>query len=259
MAKRTDAISIDAQKRFTPEQQCSFLAEHLKYRLDLIDMWCAVTLLHMQKQGGSLLVNLLATEKGCASVGVESMYNICSESGLIQTRLLLNFLGLSRDSSGGLGVFDKVSKARKDDVFVTMLTEASGAQLSVIVPREVKCLPSVTDWDSKEYPIDTLLADLIQDANKAAGHLTLKEKPDPGPRWFLGALFVRVLVERAVYGRLSIPVPAKYPWTTRVLPGLIDSPFAAYLQLVECIFDRQLETFPRPPQPDITDAKESDQ
>lgn len=199
-----------------------YLNEHIPYRLTIIDALCMAQLqaitphLNSTRRLGYCSTEFsiqLASGRRCAPV--QGIHNLAIEAGLISCRMLLNFLGISRDnSSGAIKEYPGRSTDFKfENVIIAGYQNAYQLDYADI-NRAEEFIPSHV---GRPISIRAVLSTLFENADKAAGHLVEYPKPIPGLEWYHGAVIASLLVEDLVYHQYDRPKPSYSLWTGSLL------------------------------------------
>lgn len=205
-----------------PATQKGYLEEHIPYRLSLLDSLCATTILQVASErhegGVSTERFLLETNSGIRQGDFTNLHNLTTEAGLVQVRLLLQFLGLGIKVKNEVATLSSFKVAKEtDDVRIDRILDNKGRLLQPISLDEVDAIGVINAPGCDPENVGDLLLFMLMSANKGATHLTSSPKVAPGMRWYMGAVLTRVLVEVFLYGRLQRSVPWYGRWTESLL------------------------------------------
>lgn len=203
------------------EKQEEFLNEHLPYRMAHLDglIWAGSGPECREEKG------LLTFQNGIRInwLGLRLAKNSILEIGLINCRIIAQFLGI------GLAGY-KNAKEQKDLESVSFEWKRVGYPEDYFVSKirrlDNSNLASVSEDDIAELENSGFsgLADSLKfaiwAASKASAHLTISESvltEDNLPMVITSAKALLLLVEKKVYGALSLPLP-HYKWWTEPEP-----------------------------------------
>lgn len=224
-----------------PAMQKRYVEEHIPYRLSLLDSLCATTILLVAREhhegGVSTERFLLETSSGIRQGDFTTLHNLNTEAGLVQARLLLEFLGFGIKVEDGVSTLTSHKTSKKDgDVRIDQIRGNDKQPLSRVSIEEVVSIGMVQAPGHDPEPIQDLLVFMLVSANKGATHLTSSPKVAPGMRWYMGAVLTRVLVEVFLYRRLQRSVPWYGRWTESLLhPELLAGHRECYASLYAAV------------------------
>ncbi|PXA02813.1 hypothetical protein DDZ13_15200 [Coraliomargarita sinensis] len=123
------------------------------------------------------------------------------ESGIIHSRVLLEFLGLRADLKNG--TIEEVKKRKPGDIGIEMF-QHDGRHLERVTKEE-----ALSKYPGRREDAERSLVITIAHAHRSIAHLTEGPIEDPGSidLLILGAKGVLALVHDFLYVRLGIPTP----------------------------------------------------
>ena len=141
--------------------------------------------------------------------------NPAIEAGLVKSRALLEFLGLTANKSGRIVNIDR--RRYSDDIGIEHFSNASGHHLSMVSPED---RPQPLAMAVKRIAEKALLA-VFQITNKGIAHVTedIRDNPDHGRLIEIASRGVPSLVVSYLYTPLGLPAP-DYKLTQRKREGI---------------------------------------
>lgn len=219
----------------------TYLNEHIPYRMSLIDSFCMTMIQCFGPVIGSERPAGFASNEvrfesysGSRFVPLSEFTNLTIEAGLISCRVMMQFFGITLNSS------DKkmltTYKGKDDDFTFNNI----GADRPNLFRLTAGLINQVTLGSCQICPgmfsLSRALNELLTNANKASGHLTVGDKPEYGIEKYLTALSVLVFLEDLVYLQFGREVPYYAQWTRRLLePELSAIHQDIKRQLQECL------------------------
>lgn len=204
--------------------QKDFLKEHLPYRLEMVDCFAtAILLAECSKIPGCQLGGefVIPANYGLVISPTTQLMNMAFEVGLINFRLLTEFLGLKNDKHKAK--FKAwIPKEESDDFHITRIICKNGTKLSTVPVEFVDGLETrAWTFNGKDCALDvaSVLWKIISDANKAAGHLVVRKRPKFPLDNYLACLALKSMVMHFVYERLGCLDPLQNcgVWSTTML------------------------------------------
>lgn len=204
--------------------QEDFLKEHLPYRLEMVDCFAtAILLAECSKIPGCQLGGefVVPANYGLVISSTSQLMNMAIEVGLINFRLLTEFLGLKNDKHRAK--FKAwIPKEESDDFHITRIICKNGRKLSTVPVKFVDGLGTRTwTFNGKDCALDvaSVFWKVISDASKAAGHLVVRERSNFPLDNYLACLALKSIVNHFVYDKLSRPERLQYcgVWSSAML------------------------------------------
>ncbi len=220
----------------------SYLDEHIPYRMSLIDSFCMTMIQRFGPILGSERPAGFASNEvrfesysGSRFVPLTEFTNLTIEAGLISCRVMMQFFDITANPTDEIAV-KTYGKSQNDD-FTFKRIELDRMNLFRLTADRIN---QVTLGSCQIFPgmfsLSRALNELLNNANKASGHLTVGDKPEYGIEKYLTALSVLVFLEDLVYLQFGREVPYYAQWTRRLLePELSAIHQDIKRQLQECL------------------------
>jgi hypothetical protein len=188
--------------------QEDFLYEHIPYRLELLDTFSVAILLRtFGNMPGYRIASevTLPTEYGFVLSPTAQLINLAYESGLINFRLMMEFLGVKANGEG-TQLNPLQPNGNKKDFRITNIIDCHGNALVEASIEFIQTLPT-RRWkllnDYMELNIFNRFATTYLDANKAAAHLVVRGRPTFPLDTYLACHALRSFVAVLVYEKLG--------------------------------------------------------
>lgn len=201
----------------------SYLDEHIPYRMSLIDSFCMTSIQFVGLGLGSERPAGFASNEvrfesysGSRFVPLSEFTNLTIEVGLISCRVMMQFFDITANPSDENAV--KTYGKSQDDDFTFNRIELDRMNLFRLTADHINQVTlSSCQISPGMFSLSRALNELLTNANKASGHLTIGDKPVYGIEKYLAALSVLVFLEDLVYLQFGREVPYYAQWTGRLL------------------------------------------
>jgi len=212
----------------TPQE---FIREHIPYRLEILDSYCAAILLRIttpSNKANAVVFGprfFLPTEYGMLEVDSSQLINLAFEAGLMSFRILLEFLGLSE------GKGELIKKSRHGNDFGIEKVKVNEDWLPITDPTLIRNILTlnVDGYDIDFYRHTVYVA---KRASTSSGHLVMTAKLSHWPECYFTSLALRAMVQVFLYDKLGLPEPTMGIWSSQLLhKDILASHRAKYAQV----------------------------